>query len=217
MIAHMNVWVVAYGAMMVCMQLLVLTPCESFQYHMRCNMRSYTGSNTHVASQLGYSTHMITHIGSMNNMVTKVNTRQRISHYGKVDSRLSMTKTEEELKTAFLPIESRKYRIGEKPASGVVLAKTNFIKEFTELVYSVLKRDNKITLPESLNLKLSNEAVKEAEEYREMVSGRVDASPVARLLYDVGCAFLDSFFDNRPIARFWFLETGNNIIVSFYL
>jgi hypothetical protein len=64
------------------------------------------------------------------------------------------------------------------------------------------------SLPESLGLRLSNEAVKEAEMQRERLKGRVNASPIARFLYDLGCSFLDTFFDGRPIARFWFLEVG---------
>lgn len=67
-------------------------------------------------------------------------------------------------------------------------------------------------LPESLGLRLSNEAVKQAEEKRERLKGRVNASPVARLLYDVGCSFLDTFFNERPIARFWFLEIGQHVV-----
>ena len=29
---------------------------------------------------------------------------------------------------------------------------------------------------------------------------------MSRKLYDVGCLFLDTLFDERPIQRFWFLE-----------
>lgn len=123
-------------------------------------------------------------------------------------------KSDEDLETAFLPIESRKYRIGDKPASGFILGSTNFIKELKEIFGSIntFKGKSEPSLPESLKLKLSNVAVKEAEILRESRSGRVDASPVARLLYDVGCSFLDNFFDERPIARFWFLETGTSFI-----
>ena len=61
-------------------------------------------------------------------------------------------------------------------------------------------------MPASLGLVLSNEAVTEAERKREASGGRVDAHPVSRKLYDVGCLFLDTLFDERPIQRFWFLE-----------
>lgn len=60
--------------------------------------------------------------------------------------------------------------------------------------------------PFCLGLVLSNEAVKEAERRREATGGRVEAHPVSRGLYDLGCLFLDNLFDGRPIQRFWFLE-----------
>jgi len=112
--------------------------------------------------------------------------------------------------TLFIPINKRSYRIGEKPDSGFNLAKVNFIKEvkeiFRNLIFKFNKNDILNSFPETLNLKLSNEAVKEAEITRERLKGKVEASPVARTLYDIGCLFLDTFFDGRPIARFWFLE-----------
>jgi ubiquinol oxidase len=61
--------------------------------------------------------------------------------------------------------------------------------------------------PDCLGLRLSNEAVKEAEEQRIATGGRVDAHPVSQALYDLGCLILDELFDGRPIQRFWFLET----------
>jgi len=60
--------------------------------------------------------------------------------------------------------------------------------------------------PEALGLVLSNEAVTECERRREASGGKVDAHPVSRALYDVGCLLLDNLFDERPIQRFWFLE-----------
>jgi len=60
--------------------------------------------------------------------------------------------------------------------------------------------------PALRRLSLSNEAVKEAERRREAAGGSVDAHPVSRTLYDVGCLLLDNLFDQRPIQRFWFLE-----------
>lgn len=115
----------------------------------------------------------------------------------------------------FLTIKDRRpYRAGEKPNSGFSLGSTNFIKEFKQILLIsfntlIIKKNNSFNadLPETLNLFLSNEVVKKAEILRELAGGRVEASPVARLLYDVGCYFLDNFFDGRPIARFWFLET----------
>lgn len=61
--------------------------------------------------------------------------------------------------------------------------------------------------PFCLGLTLSNEAVKEAERKRVAAGDGVEVHPVAQTLYDVGCLFLDELFDERPIQRFWFLET----------
>mmetsp|Transcript_66749 Transcript_66749/g.159642 ORF Transcript_66749/g.159642 Transcript_66749/m.159642 type:complete len:678 (-) Transcript_66749:17-2050(-) len=52
-------------------------------------------------------------------------------------------------------------------------------------------------------LVLSNEAVLERERAREAVPSPL---PV-KVVYDVLCQFLDYAFEDRPIARFWFLET----------
>ena len=98
--------------------------------------------------------------------------------------------------------------MGDRPDSVYSLGKTNFVKELREILGSMKwKTNDNSALPESLNLRLSNVAVKNAEAKREREKGRVDASPLARLLYDVGCSILDKFYNERPIARFWFLET----------
>jgi ubiquinol oxidase len=108
----------------------------------------------------------------------------------------------------FLGTEKRPYRMGEKPGSTAELAAINYKKEVLQIFGSVkLFSDSKLTVPESLQVTLSNEAVKNAEMEREKANGRMEASKLARFLYDVGCFFLDNFFDGRPIARFWFLET----------
>jgi ubiquinol oxidase len=62
-------------------------------------------------------------------------------------------------------------------------------------------------MPAVLGLYLSNAEVAAAETRREAAGSGIAAHPFARMLYDVGCLFLDHFFDGRPIARFWFLET----------
>jgi ubiquinol oxidase len=58
-----------------------------------------------------------------------------------------------------------------------------------------------------LDLHLSNEDVKRAEMIRENSGGKIDAHPISRKLYDIGCFFLDKLFEERPLERFWFLET----------
>lgn len=122
---------------------------------------------------------------------------------------LSMTITDENTKKLF-PNESRKYRIREKPANGAVLGLSNFMKEFGQLIGSIemFQGNTDANLPESLNLHLSNAEVHEAELLREKQHGRIEVSPIARFLYDAGLGFVDKFFEDRPIATFWFLETG---------
>lgn len=113
----------------------------------------------------------------------------------------------------YLNKEDRPYLIGSKPDSGLNLALSTFKKEiggiFSEIKSLTLDKVSKPSpsFPEILNLKLSNQAVKQAETDREKFGGRVDAHPISRTLYDIGCLFLDKFFDERPLPRFWFLET----------
>ncbi|KAK1869535.1 hypothetical protein I4F81_012010 [Pyropia yezoensis] len=62
------------------------------------------------------------------------------------------------------------------------------------------------SLPDSLGLVLSNEAVRAREVAREATGGRVAAPPAIRALYTAACAFIDAAFGGRPVARFYFLE-----------
>ena len=112
----------------------------------------------------------------------------------------------------YLGTKDRKWLIGSKPNNSVLLGLTNFKKEVFQIfenlrLETIGKADKESSLPGVLGLHLSNEVVKAAEELRERTGGRVDAHPISRALYDLGCFFLDKFFDNRPIERFWFLET----------
>lgn len=61
--------------------------------------------------------------------------------------------------------------------------------------------------PEVLGLTLNNDVVSERERQREKAEGKSPASPIVRFIYNTTCAFLDVFFLDRPIPRFWFLET----------
>lgn len=56
-------------------------------------------------------------------------------------------------------------------------------------------------------LTLSNDAVWARERAREEAGGGVDTPLVVRVAYLALCYFLDFAFNNRPLQRFWFLET----------
>ena len=108
-------------------------------------------------------------------------------------------------------VDQANYFDGDRPAPAWELAQTNFLKQGATILGQVaesigLQKRDPSAVPASLGLVLSNEAVTEAERKREASGGRVDAHPVSRKLYDVGCLFLDTLFDERPIQRFWFLE-----------
>ena len=108
-------------------------------------------------------------------------------------------------------VEQANYFDGDRPAPAWELAQTNFLKQGATILGQIgeavgLQKRDPGAVPASLGLVLSNEAVTEAERKREASGGRVDAHPVSRKLYDVGCLFLDTLFDERPIQRFWFLE-----------
>lgn len=90
------------------------------------------------------------------------------------------------------------------------MASRNFIKEFGYILKSLIDKDvpaDPTLMPDVLKLKLTNTAVAATENSREAAGLGVVAHPVSRALYDLGCFFLDKFFDERPIPRFWFLET----------
>jgi hypothetical protein len=111
----------------------------------------------------------------------------------------------------YIEFETQRYFDGTKPDSSWNLAAENFVRQGSTIIDQFLEATrirpkDPFRPPECLNLQLSNEAVKEAERRREMSGGAVDAHPISRALYDGGCFFLDQLFDERPIARFWFLE-----------
>lgn len=112
----------------------------------------------------------------------------------------------------YLELPAVEYLDGTKPASSWQLATDNFARQAPTILTQALERvglaePDALRPPTCLGLKLSNAAVAEAEARREASGGRVDAHPVSRGLYDLGCALLDNLFDGRPIQRFWFLET----------
>ena len=100
---------------------------------------------------------------------------------------------------------------GTKPDSSWNLAYQNFLRQGSAILKQVgekvgLVENDGCRPPDCLGLRLSNEAVRQAEERRIKDGGKVDAHPVSQALYDLGCFFLDELFDERPIPRFWFLE-----------
>ena len=112
----------------------------------------------------------------------------------------------------YIEMQYESYFDGTKPDSSWKLALGNFKRQGASIIEQGLealglKKVDPLKPPACLNIKLSNEAVYRAEEKRVANGGGVDAHPVSRALYDLGCLFLDELFDERPIQRFWFLET----------
>ena len=106
------------------------------------------------------------------------------------------------------------------PSSAFDLATKNFRRELSELLKSLNGTAEASTAPtrecdpeaEAVRAKLdalvlSNDAVWERERVREAAGGKVDSPLVLLVPYYVLCWCLDVFFVDRPLARFWFLET----------
>jgi hypothetical protein len=100
-----------------------------------------------------------------------------------------------------------------KPSSSWRLASANFNRQFGTIGDQIVvalglggqQKDPKMP-PDALKVSLSNADVAETERRRIAAGGKVDAHPVSQALYQLGCLFLDTLFENRPIQRFWFLE-----------
>lgn len=112
--------------------------------------------------------------------------------------------------------ENTSYSDGTRPANAFVLAVNNFVRQGSSILQEAFAEIG-ITgkdyippserLPDCLGFTLDSEAVKEAARRRENgLGGKVETNPASRALYDLGCFALDELFENRPIARFWFLE-----------
>lgn len=112
----------------------------------------------------------------------------------------------------YIEIPFEGYFDGTKPESSFKLAWTNFFRQLPTIATQGLQaaglmEEDLLRPPKCLNLKLSNEAVYEAERLRNESGGGVeDIHPVSNALYKAGCLLLDELFDGRPIQRFWFLE-----------
>lgn len=112
----------------------------------------------------------------------------------------------------YIEVGDQAYFDGIRPGSSWELAKQNFVRQGSTIIDQLLetiglKERDPLLPPTCLNLKLSNEAVAETERKRLAAGEGVPAHPVSQKLYDVGCQLLDVLFDERPIPRFWFLET----------
>mmetsp|Transcript_88624 Transcript_88624/g.228574 ORF Transcript_88624/g.228574 Transcript_88624/m.228574 type:complete len:687 (-) Transcript_88624:51-2111(-) len=98
----------------------------------------------------------------------------------------------------------------DRPAGAWQLGQQNFQREWRQLLKAA-KRGN--TVPRRLvpkfvpMLQLSNEAVEERERARAGTGEDVPTPAPVRIVYDVLCKFIDVVFEDRPIQRFWFLET----------
>ena len=106
------------------------------------------------------------------------------------------------------------------PTSAFDLATKNFGRELSELTRAVSGSDEASYAPDADcspeaaavrakldSLVLSNDAVWERERRREAAGNKVDSPLVLLVPYYVLCWCLDVFFEDRPLARFWFLET----------
>eukprot|EP00448_Togula_jolla_P015874 CAMPEP_0170593022 /NCGR_PEP_ID=MMETSP0224-20130122/13225_1 /TAXON_ID=285029 /ORGANISM="Togula jolla, Strain CCCM 725" /LENGTH=614 /DNA_ID=CAMNT_0010916945 /DNA_START=41 /DNA_END=1885 /DNA_ORIENTATION=+ len=95
---------------------------------------------------------------------------------------------------------------GDRPGSALRLGLQNFEGEWEQLLEAA-RSGNRVSrkkIPSFLPmLQLSNEAVMDRENARPEVP---TPFPV-RVAYDVLCRFIDVVFEDRPIQRFWFLET----------
>jgi len=102
------------------------------------------------------------------------------------------------------------------PQNALLMGARNFRNELSaiggELVNGiksiVVKKEDRNVLPEALKLSLCNKTVNETEKTRENQFGQ-KASVIlpTRWIYESLCLLLDIWFDQRPIERFWFLET----------
>eukprot|EP00871_Galdieria_phlegrea_P001577 jgi/Galph1/241/GphlegSOOS_G4928.1 len=121
-------------------------------------------------------------------------------------------RTEKEAYDAYWEVsDSNTYPV--KPAGAVSLAWFHFRKEWSGLVETIYKtvglvrRDNTHP-PDCFGFCLDNEKVLERQQRREsQAEGKISTSPLSRLVYDTLCSFIDWAFQDRPIQRFWFLET----------
>jgi hypothetical protein len=113
------------------------------------------------------------------------------------------------------------YLDGDRPEASWKLGADNFVKQGRTILVQlgekvgVVRRDP-LRPPFCLGLVLSNEAVKEAEVRRESDGGRVDAHPVSRGLYDIGCFFLVRMLP-AGVAAWFFHHVHRRGVAAFVL
>ncbi|GJQ15072.1 hypothetical protein GpartN1_g6863.t1 [Galdieria partita] len=100
-----------------------------------------------------------------------------------------------------------------KPAGAISLAWLHFRKELDGLIRSMgqslgwIEKDEWIP-PDCFGFRLNNEKVLARQRERESEwGGRVLTNRFSRWIYDALCSFIDWAYKDRPIERFWFLET----------
>lgn len=103
----------------------------------------------------------------------------------------------------YVDLSDKDYLDGTSPGSFLELSRTSFVRQLRTIARP--SRPNEP--PESLQFILSNAAVAATEANRISSGEAIEANPASFLLYKAGCTMLDTFFDERPIQRFWFLET----------
>lgn len=102
--------------------------------------------------------------------------------------------------------------IDKRPQSALFFAFHNFQRELKQLTSSNPINEHTIATKNNNNnqllnkLILTNDFVVKIEKEREERDGHTDFNPVARQSFNFACFLIDKFFNERPIARFWFLE-----------
>ncbi|EME28423.1 plastid terminal oxidase [Galdieria sulphuraria] len=100
-----------------------------------------------------------------------------------------------------------------KPAGVISLAWLHFRKELDGLIRSMgqflgwIEKDEWIP-PDCFGFRLDNEKVFERQRERESKQESYITTPRwSRWIYDALCGFIDWAYKDRPVERFWFLET----------
>uniref|UniRef100_A0A7S0BH45 Ubiquinol oxidase n=1 Tax=Rhodosorus marinus TaxID=101924 RepID=A0A7S0BH45_9RHOD len=109
-------------------------------------------------------------------------------------------------------MERQKY---DKPGSALWLGGRYFQRELAGIFSQILDTAKGLfgikkrrVLSDQLGLTLDNDLVRERERVREEKTPLYSISPLpSRIIYSSVCWFLDAVYHERPIPRFWFLET----------
>ena len=101
------------------------------------------------------------------------------------------------------------YSAGSKPNAASAPAVTSFRRESRSILENIGIRSSlpQYPLPDILNLSLAYDDVQKKQDESKTIKSNV----FSRILFVVGRFFVDNFFDNRPIERFWFSESLSRI------